>query len=154
MKRIVALITMTGSLGLLGGTAVAAPPMLKIGPHQLFDGFVNHHRPTATILMACLGPIRPGQTGHPLRGQSLSVQPSVDVPGGYTGSAANHITAYVITPVAVANPGVTFRHYGTKALPTTFTLPCAGKGEVDFVPPPTSPTARSDVIQVTFVGQP
>ena len=32
-------------------------------------------------------------------------------------------------------------------------LPCYGTGTVTFAPYPTSPTARSATVQVTFVGQ-
>jgi hypothetical protein len=57
-------------------TAVTAAPASAaiidpavIGPNQYFSGVVNGHTGHATINMACFGPIRPGQTGHPLAGQ-------------------------------------------------------------------------------------
>jgi hypothetical protein len=153
MKRIAIIFLASGvALGLMAGSATAGATS-RIGPHQLFDGFVNGHRPTATIQMACFGPIRPGQTGHPMAGQNVSVQRSVDVPGGYTGTAATSI-AVTIGPDATATSGITLRQYGSKAIPTSLTLPCAGQGEAVFRPIPGSPTARSDRITVNFSRQP
>lgn len=151
MKRIVVLTVSTlVTLGIGAGTAASATA--SILPGQLFVGFVNDQRPTASIQMACFGPIRPGQTGHPIAGQTLRVQRSVDVPGGNTGSAGHRIQAIFGTPaVAVA---ATFRDYGTLPLPTWLTLPCGGRGNVSFVATSPSRTSRADNVHVTFVGQP
>ncbi|MDQ6615574.1 MAG: hypothetical protein M3083_12740 [Actinomycetota bacterium] len=157
MKRIAITLFATGvALCLAAGAAGAAPgpaPGAAIGPNQLFNGFVNGSRPTATIRMACFGPIRPGQTGHPFSGQDVSVQRSVDVPGGNTGAAG---TSIVVTfgPPAAATPAITLTRYGSKAIPTSLRLPCAGQGVAVFRPKPGSSTARSDRVKVTFVGQP
>ena len=49
----------------------------RVGPHQYFTGVINGtHGNTETpipIHMACFGPLRPGETGHPMRGQTLAV---------------------------------------------------------------------------------
>ncbi len=63
-----------------------------IGPNQVFGALVNGstgYPSPATIRMACFGPIRPGQTGHPLPGQTVEVfQPEVIVGHfGYTGAS-------------------------------------------------------------------
>jgi hypothetical protein len=151
MKRIAALVVSTlATLGM--GAGIAASADASILPNQLFVGFVNNQRPSATIRMACFGPVRPGQTGHPVAGQTLTVTRSLDVPGGNTGSAGNEVQAIFTTPsVAVA---ATFRNYRTLPLPTWLTLPCAGSSRVSFVPTPSSRTARSDTVRVSFVGQP
>lgn len=36
------------------------------------------------------------------------------------------------------------------AIPTTIEVPCAGPGEAAFVPEPTSATARTAILAVTF----
>src|SRR5665213_51747 len=60
----------------------------------------------------------------------------------------------VTTPPAAST--VTFGHYGVvKAIPTSLLLPCAGTGNVYFVPLPMSPpTSKPAVVPVTYVGQP
>jgi hypothetical protein len=132
--------------------AVAGP---RIGPNQSFVGIVNGHQANAPVFMACFGPIRPGQTGHPFPNQYVEVrQAPTPVPSGFTGSNANHIFAYFVVPTPVPE-GVNLTRYGMKVLiPTTFVLPCAGGGTVNFAPLPTSPTARSASVSVSFIGQP
>jgi hypothetical protein len=88
-------------------TAIAAAPasadvIIPVGPHQYFSGVVNGHTAQATIRMACFGPIRPGQTGHPFTGQTVEavldpVPTARDV--GFTGSAADAIDVHFPTPV-------------------------------------------------------
>ncbi len=150
MKRLVMAVMLAAWV--LGTTSVAAAELAPIRPGQLFNGFVNDQRPRATISMACFGPIRPAQTGHPMAGQQLSVSRSLDVPGGNTGSAGTRIKVMIggAHPVRAA----IFTHYGTQPLPTWLMLPCGGEGMVRFVPEPTSATAGSDVVHVSFVGQP
>src|SRR5436309_14710231 len=54
-----------------------------IGSNQQFGGLVDGAAASATVRMACFGPIRPGQTGHPMASQPLAV---IQGPyGGYTG---------------------------------------------------------------------
>lgn len=154
MRRIAPLLMATGlALGMAAGSAAFATPRERIAPNELFNGFVNGHRPTAIIRMACFGPVTPGQTGHPMSGQRVSVQRSLDVPGGNTGASG---TSIVVTfgPTTSANDGITLTHYGAKAIPTTLTLPCGGQGVAVFRPRPGSNTAHSDRVKVTFVGQP
>jgi len=149
-----ALMGVTALLGLSAAPAAFAAGA-RIGQNQLFYGSVDHHHPTATISMACFGPVRPLQTGHPFAGQTISVAPSVDsVPDGFTGSKADRIEVVFATPASTINPRLVFFHFGTRPLPTSLTLPCSGSGVVSFVPLPSSPTARADSVRVSFAGQP
>jgi hypothetical protein len=136
-----------------GGVVDPAP----IGPNQLFQGLVNGQTANATIQMACFGPVHPGQTGHPLPGQTVKALPlpsSSTVDSGYTGSAANSIDVFFGPSSSVASP-VVLRYWAVSAaIPTTLVLPCFDTGTVTFVPTPTSATARNATVQVTFVGQP
>jgi hypothetical protein len=81
---------------------------------------------------------------------------------GFTGANATSIVVFfgAPPPTAVATtPGtgnVAFTRYGvTKAIPTSLLLPCAGTGNVYFVPLPMSPpTSRAATVRVSYVGQP
>jgi len=128
-----------------------------IGPNQAFFGYVNDASTNATIQMACFGPVFPGQTGHPMDGQTVKALPvSSPTPlrPGFTGSAATEIgVGFDLSSSAV--PPVVLRMWAVAAkIPTTLTLPCFGTGTVTFVPLPSSATARSATVQVTYVGQP
>jgi hypothetical protein len=125
-----------------------------IGPNQYFVGQVNGRTLNAAIQMACFGPILPGQTGHPLPGQTVAVtQAATTTNVGYTGSAANSIGA--IIGGTSSTVVIVLTAYDTPAaIPTTLTLPCAGTGTVLFQPSPNSSTARAATVPVTFVGQP
>ncbi|MBV9032631.1 MAG: hypothetical protein JO364_20490 [Pseudonocardiales bacterium] len=107
--------------------------------------------------MGCFGPIRPGQTGHPLAGQTVEVLPVAaattrDI--GFTGSAA-HAVDVSFSPTSVLAPLVVLRDYAVSApIPVSLSLPCYGTGQVTFIPVPTSPTARPATVTVSFVGQP
>ena len=153
MTRLAVVVAAIGLV--LSATAVpaAASSGPRIRPHQLFIGFVNQERPTATINMACFGAIRPGQTGHPMAGQTLSVQRSLDIPGGNTGRASKVVVTFTLPP-GVADPQITFTNYGTQTLPTAFVFPCAGQGTAVFQPVPLSGGGRADTVTVDFVGQP
>ncbi|MEV4297170.1 hypothetical protein [Microbispora rosea] len=129
-----------------------------IGPHQYFYGFVNGQTGHATIKMACFGPVFPGQTGHPIAGQTVEVRPAAISPSaasiGYTGGGGTSIAVDLGDPSTVAR-ALALRYYGVKAeIPVTATLPCYGSGKVTFTPVPTSWTARQATITVDFVGQP
>ncbi|MFN2606429.1 MAG: hypothetical protein ABR511_00840 [Acidimicrobiales bacterium] len=156
MKRLAIFVMLAaavvGTASAASAASAAAADQPPIQPGQLFTGFVNGQRPDATISMACFGPVRPGQTGHPMAGQTLSVSRSLDVPGGNTGSAGTRIKVLIgdTHPVLAA----VFTHYGTRPLPTSLTLPCSGTRVVRFVPVPTSDSARPDVLHASFVGQP
>ena len=128
-----------------------------IGPNQYLIGQVNDQSGPATIRMACFGPVVPGQTGHPLAGQTvraLPVVPPVSSVDGYTGSAAKSI-AVAISPSSAAASAIILDDWAVPAaIPTTLTLPCGGTGVVTFAPMPTSATARAATVTVSFVGQP
>lgn len=130
-----------------------------IGHDQAFVGRVNGSFDSATIAMACFGPIQPGQKGHPMAGQMLDVlsplPPVVFGPihPGRTGASATRIVAVLRgTPKVVL---ARFSNYfQSEAIPTSVELPCAGTGVVRFVPKPKSSTAKAARVTVSFVGQP
>ncbi len=182
-RTLVVLGAATAATLLLVGSASAGtviPPQGKVGPNQYFDGLVNGQAGLSStpvvIRMACFGPLRPGQTGHPMAGQTVEVRRPVVIVVGHTGNTGpfgNRIVAFFGPPpplpvVSGPTPGspptatgtVTFMHYGVvKPIPTSLVLPCSGTGNVFFVPMPfTPPTATSTpqpaVVPVTYVGQP
>jgi hypothetical protein len=139
----------------------------KVGPDQYFGALVNGHNGVAApalIQMACFGPIRPGETGHPMAGQTVEVVLPVSTAGsvGFTGANANSIVAFFGAPPPTATgvgpsaSNVTFKHYGVaKKIPTSLVLPCAGTGNVFFVPLPMSPpSSRAATVRVSYLGQP
>jgi hypothetical protein len=137
---------------------VAAASTAPIGPNESFIGLVNGHLSKATVEVFCPGPLRVGELGHPLSGQTLGVlpPPPSTVPPvrvGDTGSRGHSVVALFVVPLPPAVPPttVTFTNYGTEPLPTTSLLPCFGSGRVEFSPQPTSKTARSVSVIVTFV---
>jgi hypothetical protein len=146
LSRIATTLVVAGALlGLSAYPAAAAGN--PIGPNQFFSGLVNGRHSQAIVRVACPGPI---SHGHPFGNQPLEVIQASPVPGGFTGSAATSIVAY-FAPAATAQPVVTFTKYGVKmAIPTSLTLPCSGQGRVVFSPQPFSPTARADMVTVTF----
>ena len=141
-------------------TAVATTPAwadpiidpAPIGPNQYFYGLVNDHAGQANILMGCAGP---SQTGHPLAGQTVKVFPApapTTSDLGFTGSAAHAIAVRFPSP-AVTNTPVILRDYAVSAaIPTSLTLPFSGSGTVAFVPEPTSSTAHTATVKVTFIS--
>jgi hypothetical protein len=151
-------------LGFASGAFAMSPTAVAstaIGPNQSFVGLVNGHASKATIDVVCPGPARLGQTGHPAGGQTIGVQfppPSTVpvVPTGYTGTRGRSIVASFISPVAAqaspASSTVVFSQYGTVSLPTTLLVPCIGSGSVLFTPKPTSKTARSATVSVSYVN--
>jgi hypothetical protein len=128
---------------------------LPIGPNLPFVGLVDGVDNNAVIKMVCPGPISPAETGHPLGGQTLEVSTllpaSVAAPGN-TGSAATQIDAdFNTVSAAGANPPVVFNSFFVQEpIPITDVFPCSGSGAVTFVPLPTSATARSFTVGVTF----
>lgn len=143
-------------------TAAAATPA-PIRPHQFFVGLVNGQTVRATIRMACFGPVRPGQTGHPMAGQTVEALPlagPVTAQPGYTGSLATRLQVTAAktldaSGVPVLNEPVTLTAYGTPvAIPDTWVLPCYGSAPISFVPDPTSATAHTATVQASFAGQP
>jgi hypothetical protein len=155
---------------LLAGTVLTLPAgaASNVGPKQYFTGVINGHKGNTVIpiaiRMACFGAVRPGETGHPMAGQTLSVHqlfPPAATAGslGFTGNDAE-IGVFFNAPPPIASSGsVTttpiFRRYDvSKPLATSLTLPCAGTGTVYFVPIPVIPPARAATVPVAFVGQP
>jgi hypothetical protein len=149
---------------ILAATILAAPTPAfadsgvapaPIGPNQAFFGQVNYETGTATIKTVCPGPATAGRYGHPLGGQTVTVQPLTDptvVRPGYTGSAATSINV-LLNPSASAAGPIVLRFWGVSAaIPTTLTLPCDGVGSAQFVPTPGSPTARGVTVTVRFVN--
>lgn len=128
-----------------------------IGPNQAFFGEVNDQATNATIRMACFGPVHPGQTGHPMEGQTVKALPVANPTPqvvGFTGSAAHQLNVSFAISSTAASPVVLRSWAVSEKIPTTLLLPCYGTGTVTFNPYPTSPTARAGTVQVTFVGQP
>jgi len=160
----VAAVVACATVGALSAApGLAFVPGGAVKPKQYFVATVNGSSgqpDRAVIRMACYGPIQPGQTGHPLSGQTVAVtRVAASTAGaGYTGVRANAIGAFFGPPPPSASPVassyVNFGHYVTKAIPTSFELPCAGTGQVTFVPLPLDPSERDVVVPVSFVGQP
>jgi hypothetical protein len=148
--------------------AVAGPAQAgTVGPKQYFTGVINgksgNTTKPITIMMACVGPIRPGETGHPVAGQTVAVHQMFPPAGGslgYTGNGSQ-IGAFFNAPPPAA-PGARpttgtplFTRYDRpQPLPTSVTLPCAGTGTVWFTPIPVVPPSRSQAVPVRYVGQP
>ena len=136
-----------------GGVIDPAP----IGPKTYFVGEVNNMTGPATIQMACFGPSVPGQTGHPLAGQTVTALPvttPTSTTTGYTGTAATAISVSLTSPVLSNLPIVLHDWVVSVAIPTTLILPCYGTGTATFTPVPGSSTARPATVAITYVGQP
>ena len=152
-------------VALLAPTPASAGLADPVGPNQGFGGWVNGSsgRPSpAVIRMACLGPIQPGQTGHPMSGQSVTLfEHAATAPRfGRTGPQSTSVGAFFNAPPPegrmspATSSFVDFKRYGTRALPTSLTLPCSGTGTVYFVPLPAIAGGRTATVPVSFVGQP
>ncbi|HEX3785078.1 MAG TPA: hypothetical protein VHX38_35930 [Pseudonocardiaceae bacterium] len=139
-------------------TAHAAVDPAPIAPNQLFTGLVNATNDNPVVTTDCAGPVVPGQMGHPVSGQFVSVDPAtttstVDV--GFTGSLGDSVTVFLGGPTSSgpssANLVGTLKDYAVRlAIPTTLEVPCDGPGKAAFVPEPTSPTAKTAILDVTF----
>jgi hypothetical protein len=124
-----------------------------VAPHQTFFGVVNGSATAPKIVVACPAAVRPHELGHPMSGQTIGVRspaPST-TPTGSTGARGTSIVAQFATPSATAASSVVFTRYGSKPLPTTLLLPCLGSGTVVFSPAPTSASARSETMTVSYV---
>lgn len=163
------------NIGILLGLAVVATAVMaipagasqRVGPNQYFTGVINGHDGNTTIpiviRMACFGAIKPGETGHPMAGQTLAVHqlfPPTSSGGslGFTGKDSQIDLFFNVPPPAAGGTLTTtpiFKYYDvTKRLPTSLTLPCAGAGTAYFVPVPVIPPSRAATVPVEFVGQP
>jgi hypothetical protein len=147
----------TAALGVIFAAAASAAPITQdpvpIGPNEYFSGFVNGHPPgKAVIRVICPGPVN---TGHPAGNQTIEVktaQPTSTFDLGYTGSAGKKITA-TLAPAATTTILASFTSYFVpKKIPTSITVPCSGTGTVIFAPSPTSSTAKSAKLPVTFLN--
>jgi hypothetical protein len=169
MAGVRTLLRASGVLGLAMTCAVVALPAQAgtVGPKQYFTGVINGKDGNTTtpiiIEMACAGPIRPGQTGHPVAGQTLAVHQLFPPAAGSLGRTGNdsQIGVFFGAPPpapagtrAAAGTPVFTRYDKTKPLPTSLTLPCAGTGTVWFTPIPVVPPSRSAAVPVRYVGQP
>jgi hypothetical protein len=137
-----------------GGVAGATSGSGAVRPHQTFVGLVNGSQTGAKVKVACSEAVRPGERGNPVSGQTIAVRspaPS-SASSGATGSSGRRIVAQFSTSSTAAAPDVVFTSYGSQPIPTTLLLPCMGSGTVVFAPRPTSATARSVTLTVTFVS--
>ena len=150
-RAIVACLALATSLALTAGTAGAAAPV-PVRPKQPFVGLVNGRHAGAVVYVLCPGPIRPGETGHPLGNQRLSVRLGALPPllGGFTGSLGSAIVATFREDPSASD---TFTAYGVpQPIPLSLSLPCGGSGLVRFAPAPPSVSARSDEVAVRYVN--
>jgi hypothetical protein len=135
------------------GGAAEATTTTSIGPHQHFVGLVNGKSTKAKVIVACPGPVWTGRTGHPVGGK-IAVEPPSAVSGttGYTGSRGHSVVATFLLPVptTTAPAALTFTQYGSQPIPSSMLVPCSGTGVVVFSPRPTSKTADSTSVGVTF----
>jgi hypothetical protein len=134
-------------------TAAAQDPIL-ITPNTSFEGLVNGKTADAVVTVVCPGPVTPTSVGHPVSGQTAEVRSGLTpvVPSGYTGGAGDEIVAGLDSPSASAQVIVFKAFFAPAAIPTAWVVPCGGSGAMTFVPEPTSPTARSYTVPVTFVN--
>jgi hypothetical protein len=153
-----ALAALTLAAGSLGVTTAAAAGTAAepIAPHQWFAGQVNGATADAVIKVACFGPVSPYSTGHPVAGQSVAVAPALAWPSasetGYTGDLADRVRVDFGNPVSVGSPTVLGAYHVKAEIPTSIDLPCYGTGKVAFVPLPTSASARTAVVAVSYVN--
>ena len=167
--RIVVVVTMP--VLALAVAAQSAGAAHRVGPGQYFTGVINgvdgNTAVPIPIRMDCLGPVTPGETGHPTAGQTLAVHqlvpPAIPNTLGRTGNDSTIDVFFGAPPPAVpqrarageATQAPSFVHYDRpEVLPTSLTLPCAGPGTVWFVPIPVVPPSRAAAVPVHFVARP
>lgn len=136
---------------------VASASGAHVGPRQYFTATVNGmtgETAPVVIKMVCAGP---SATGHPLAGQTVAVHEIFAPSGGttalgYTGRRATSIGVFFGPPPAISSTTayINITRYGSKAIPTTLTLPCSGSGQATFVPLPLNPSEHSIAVPVTF----
>jgi hypothetical protein len=149
-SALAAIATAIGCALALAPAASAQDP-IPIGPGQFFQGQVKGLHSGAVIYVVCPGPITAGELGHPVSGQPVQVVPgSSSAVGGYTGSLGTSVVA-LFGPSTTAQQVLTFTsYYAPQDIPTTFWLPCGGTGVIPFAAEPTSPTAVTDHVDVTY----
>lgn len=161
LRRGAAVLTVAATaLAVLPAAASADVIGPLVGPKQYFTGSVAGVASSgaadggAIIGVNCAGP---ASTGSPLAGQSVQVKllvPPTSAIVGYTGTAATSIEANLIWTngeVVFVTPLANFKQYATALqIPTNIKVPCSGTGEVSFDPQPSSSSAVSYVVPVTF----
>ncbi|CAG7646884.1 hypothetical protein [Actinacidiphila bryophytorum] len=156
LGTVAALTLLGGSLGLSSAAAAQVSP-LPIGPGQTFVGQVNGVTIGAVVKVGCFGPVTPTSTGHPVAGQTVSVQLIAgNAPDkatvGYTGDSATHDLVGFGNPTSAA-PATEIKAYGIGVeIPATLNLPCYGTGTIGFIPAPTSAGAQTATVDVTYVS--
>ena len=157
IRRLATVGAAVGALGICPGVAAALQAPVPIGPNQPFVGFVNGSSANAFIRVGCVGPTRPGQTGHPLAGQSMEVRFSNATGAGFTGTA-HSVTATITYPAPATSQPTTLASFSNYFVPTPIStqarLPCTGRGTVAVTPMGNSPSARPWDMTVNFVAQP
>jgi hypothetical protein len=158
------LVALIAAAATIASASAAVSGPTPIGPHQFFRATVNGatgDQGRVNIGLGCVGPIHPGETGHPLPDQMVGVQfmqpPPSSIPLGYTGDRGTSIGAFFGAPPPRSPSSasyVNFTSYGLKGIPTTLVLPCSGTGQVTFVALPLDPSERSTAVPVRFVPQP
>ena len=170
MSKLAPRVALALSLPLaLLGVAAPAGAASKIGPDQYFTGVINGTMGNTVspipIEMGCFGPVTPGETGHPMSGQTLSVHQMFPPIGtGSLGRTGNDSTIGVFFGAppptsaganATTSRAVSFKRYDTvRDIPTSLTLPCSGTGTVRFVPIPVVPPSQAQAVRVQFESQP
>lgn len=153
-RRLAAAATVALGAALVPAATAAAQDPLPITPNTSFTGLVNGKTADAVITVVCPGPVTPTSVGHPISGQTAEVRSILPppTPAGYTGSLGREIVAG-FDSASSAQQALAFTSYFAPAkIPTTWLLPCGGTGVMTFVPQPTSPTARSYTVKVTFLN--
>jgi len=139
----------------VAATSANAQDPLPITPNAYFVGLVNGKAADAVVTVVCPGPIGPTSVGHPVSGQTAEVRnvlPPSTTPLGYTGSAARQIDAGFSPASSVAQTIVFSAFYAPAKIPTTWYVPCGGSATMTFTPVPSSPTAVSYSVKVTFLN--
>ncbi|HTQ67527.1 MAG TPA: hypothetical protein VMI13_02440 [Solirubrobacteraceae bacterium] len=150
-----------GASALFGSAAIAGAQVqdpVLIGPKQSFVGLVNNRSSNAVIEMACFGPTRRGEYGHPLAGQTLEVKlvgPLTSAaPLAFTGTAHEIQATYAISSTLEILLAEFSSYYVPEPLSTSLSLPCSGTAVIPFAPVEGGPHARPWRTRVTFVPQP
>ena len=150
------LVLATAVLALALAPVAAGASLLQdpvpIGHNEYFTGLVNNHPPgQAVIFVVCPGP--ESTTGHPEGNQPVEVQTTASSSAqdiGYTGSAGNQIAAALGTATATITIADFTSYFVDQYIPTNIEVPCSGTGTVAFIPSPTSGTAKTAILDVTF----
>jgi hypothetical protein len=142
-------------ISFLPGASIAAAQE-PIGPGQHFIGLVNGSNTNVQVFVVCPGPVGGGRTGPVAGGQTMAVARTANGKG-YTGLFSQVYAWFVpATSGGAAPPALKFTEYGQpQSIPTSFRVPCSGKGRVEFSSCPyLAPCAAGwvpDYVSVRFV---